>query len=197
MIVVSVTALMAAGRIVDEGATLAGGPSPLAGVSAGCFTRCMSGRLLAIGLCVTTVATTAVAATTESVKLGSTSLSTTSTATLTVDTSTTGSVEGTGGDWPVSTPEEHGVDSGLLADALLAVQDVIPNIHSVTIARNGSLFLDAYFAPYDGVSPHYVASVAKSITTTLIGIAIDQGVIALDDPVLSFSPTARSPTATT
>ena len=109
-------------------------------------------------------------------------------ATPAVAASEPGSVQGTGDDWPVSTPEEDGVDSGLLADALLAIRDGIPDIHSVTIVRNGSVFLDAYFSPYDGTTPHDVASVTKSITTTLIGIAIDQGVLALDDPVLSFFP---------
>jgi CubicO group peptidase (beta-lactamase class C family) len=76
----------------------------------------------------------------------------------------------------------------LLADALVAIADSIPNVHSITIAQGGRLFLDAYFSPYDGASPHDVASVTKSVTTILIGIAIDHGVVALDDSVLSFFP---------
>jgi CubicO group peptidase (beta-lactamase class C family) len=48
--------------------------------------------------------------------------------------------------------------------------------------------LDAYFYPYDGTNPHDLASVTKSVTTTLIGIAIDQKLLSLDDPVLSFFP---------
>lgn len=91
-------------------------------------------------------------------------------------------------EWPSATPEEHGVDSGLLADALLTIRDTVPNIHSLAIVSDGELLLDAYFAPYDGSSPHDVASITKSITTTLIGIAVDQGTLALDDPVLSFFP---------
>jgi CubicO group peptidase (beta-lactamase class C family) len=90
------------------------------------------------------------------------------------------------GEWPSSTPEEHGVDSALLADALVAVREQIPYIHSVAIVQDGRLVLDAYFYPYDGSSPHDVASVTKSITTTLVGIAVDQGLLSLDDPVLSF-----------
>jgi CubicO group peptidase (beta-lactamase class C family) len=91
-------------------------------------------------------------------------------------------------EWPLSTPEQHGVDSGLLADALVAIRDQIPYVHSVTIVQDGRLVLDAYFYPYDGSSPHDVASVTKSITTTLVGIASDQGLLSLDDPVLSFFP---------
>jgi CubicO group peptidase (beta-lactamase class C family) len=89
-------------------------------------------------------------------------------------------------EWRSSTPEEHGVDSALLADALIAIRDQIPYIHSVTVVQDGSLVLDAYFYPYDGSSPHDVASVTKSITTTLVGIAVDQGLLSLDDSVLSF-----------
>jgi CubicO group peptidase (beta-lactamase class C family) len=131
--------------------------------------------------------TAALGAATASAKVGAAESSTTS-ATLTVDDSMPVSSQGAGSGWPLSTPEEHGVDSGLLADALVAVQAGIENIHSVTIAGSGNLFVDAYFYPYDGVSPHDVASVTKSVTTTLIGIAIDQGALALDDPVLSFFP---------
>jgi CubicO group peptidase (beta-lactamase class C family) len=70
----------------------------------------------------------------------------------------------------------------------MAIRDQIPYLHSVTIVQDGSLLLDAYFYPYDGSSPHDVASVTKSITTTLVGIAVDQGLLSLDDPVLSFFP---------
>ena len=46
--------------------------------------------------------------------------------------------------------------------------------------------MDAYFYPYDGSIYHDVASVTKSVMTTLIGIAADQGKLKLDDPMLSF-----------
>ncbi|HVL24905.1 MAG TPA: serine hydrolase domain-containing protein, partial [Thermomicrobiales bacterium] len=53
---------------------------------------------------------------------------------------------------------------------------------------DGEAFLGASFYPYDGTTPHDLASVTKSVTTTLIGIAIDQGALALDEPLLSFFP---------
>ena len=52
------------------------------------------------------------------------------------------------------------------------------------------MIVDAYFYPYDGNSPHDLASVTKSIMTTLIGIAADQGKLKLDQPMLSFFPDA-------
>jgi CubicO group peptidase (beta-lactamase class C family) len=103
---------------------------------------------------------------------------------VSVDATTSTTAAATG--WPSSTPEEHGVDSALLADALVAIRDQIPYIHSVAIVQDGSLVVDAYFYPYDGSSPHDVASVTKSLTTTLVGIAVDQGLLSLDDEALSF-----------
>ena len=58
------------------------------------------------------------------------------------------------------------------------------------IVRGGELIVDANLYPYDGNSPHDLASVAKSIMTTLIGIAVDQGKLNLDQPMLSFFPDA-------
>jgi CubicO group peptidase (beta-lactamase class C family) len=90
--------------------------------------------------------------------------------------------------WRSSTPEEHGFDSAKMAEGLLAIRDNNINIHSLMIVRHGSVILDAYFYPYDGTICHDLASVTKSLMTTLIGIAADQGKLDLDQPVLSFFP---------
>jgi CubicO group peptidase (beta-lactamase class C family) len=50
-------------------------------------------------------------------------------------------------------------------------------IHSLQIVRQGRLALDAYFYPYAPGIRHDVASVTKSITSTLTGLAIDKGVL--------------------
>jgi CubicO group peptidase (beta-lactamase class C family) len=91
-------------------------------------------------------------------------------------------------DWPSSSPEEQGVDSAKLAEGLLAIQANGTNIHSLMIVRNGSVILDAYFYPYDGTIYHDRASVTKSLVTTLVGIAADQGRLDLDQPMVSFFP---------
>jgi CubicO group peptidase (beta-lactamase class C family) len=62
------------------------------------------------------------------------------------------------------------------------------SIDSLLIVRNGYLVLDAYFSPYDDSIPHNLASVTKSVTTSLIGIAVDQGKIQLDETMVSFFP---------
>ncbi|WP_420454137.1 serine hydrolase domain-containing protein [Rubrivirga sp.] len=69
------------------------------------------------------------------------------------------------------------------------IRDNDINVHNVTVLRGGDAVLDVDFYPYLGDVPHDVASVTKSITSTLVGIAVDEGLIeSVDVPVLSFFP---------
>jgi CubicO group peptidase (beta-lactamase class C family) len=92
------------------------------------------------------------------------------------------------GGWQNSTPEEQGFDSVKLAEGLEAIRQNGSQIHSLMLVRSGRVFLDAFFYPYDGAIYHDVASVTKSVMTTLIGIAADQGKLDLDRPMLSYFP---------
>jgi CubicO group peptidase (beta-lactamase class C family) len=92
--------------------------------------------------------------------------------------------------WPVATPEQAGFDSARLAEALLEIRRRDLAIHSLLLVRDGQAVLDATFYPYDGATPHDLASVTKSVTTTLLGIAVDQGTLRLDQTLLSFFPEA-------
>ncbi|UCD62261.1 MAG: serine hydrolase [Flavobacteriaceae bacterium] len=63
------------------------------------------------------------------------------------------------------------------------------NIHSLIIIHNDSLALEEYFMGWTRDMRHYLASAAKSITSSVIGIAIDQGKIGgVDETLLSFFP---------
>jgi len=90
--------------------------------------------------------------------------------------------------WHAAAPETAGFHSDKMAEGLLAIRQQGIPIHSLTIIRHGSLIVDAYFYPYDGSTVHDLASVTKSVMTSLIGIAVDQGKLALDDPMVSFFP---------
>ena len=92
---------------------------------------------------------------------------------------------------PMSTPEEQGMDSELLADAVayLTQHRLDYRPHQVIVARHGRRVLDVTLYPFSQGLRHDIASVGKMLTGTLIGIAIDQGFIAsADEPVLSFFP---------
>ena len=89
--------------------------------------------------------------------------------------------------WRTTTPEQQGMDSDKLREALDYIQQRDLNIHSMLIVRNGYLVLETYFYPYDEKDVHDVASVTKAITSTLVGIAIQAGKIkSLQEPVLGF-----------
>lgn len=88
--------------------------------------------------------------------------------------------------WKTASPESQGVDSAKLAEGLQSFRDQDVAVDSLLIVRNGYVVLDAYYSPYDGSFPHDMASVTKSVTGILVGIAIDQGKLQLDAPMVSF-----------
>lgn len=91
--------------------------------------------------------------------------------------------------WPTATPEEVGVDSTALVEMFEFVRTNGTRVHSVQLARKGKLVLDAYFYPYREDMRHDVASVTKSITSTLVGLAIDKGHLRdVQQPVPSLFP---------
>lgn len=92
-------------------------------------------------------------------------------------------------DWPTAVPEEVGLDSAALSEMFDHVREHKVPVHSVQIVRHGKLVLDAYFYPFGPEMRHDVASVTKSITSTLIGLAVEKGLIrGVQQPVLSFFP---------
>ncbi len=87
--------------------------------------------------------------------------------------------------WRRSTPEAQGMDSQTLAEAFAYVRQRRIPIHSLLIVRNGYVVLDASFWPFQDGQLHDLASVTKSVTSTLVGIAIGQNRLRLDQSVLS------------
>ncbi|MFI2436044.1 serine hydrolase domain-containing protein [Streptomyces sp. NPDC018693] len=90
---------------------------------------------------------------------------------------------------PSSTPAAQGVDaSDVLAflDAVEAAHGIAP--HSLTVLRHDRLVASGWWAPYTPERRRLVYSVSKSFTATAAGIAVDEGLIGLDDPVISYFP---------
>ena len=87
--------------------------------------------------------------------------------------------------WRTSTPEAQGVDSNALAYAMQMIRWRHLPVHSVLIERHGNIVLDAYFSPFGDNQLHDVASVTKSVLSTLVGIAHGKQQVAdLNAPVL-------------
>lgn len=91
--------------------------------------------------------------------------------------------------WKTATPESQGMDSALLLDMLDVIWQNDLKIDSVLVVRNGYIVLDAYNYPRDAADRHNIYSCSKSVTSALIGIAIDKGFIkGVHQPVLDFFP---------
>jgi CubicO group peptidase (beta-lactamase class C family) len=61
-------------------------------------------------------------------------------------------------------------------------------VHSVLVVRNGTLVMEAYFHPYNQSRVHSLTSCSKSFLSALVGIAVDEGYLNLDDRALDFFP---------
>ena len=94
--------------------------------------------------------------------------------------------------WQVSTPEDQGIRSQMLAEMMEHIKKNGFNIDSVLIVRNGKMVLDAYFYPYSKGQKHIIHSCTKSIMSALIGIAIERGYIQnVNQPIMDFFPEKR------
>jgi CubicO group peptidase (beta-lactamase class C family) len=93
------------------------------------------------------------------------------------------------GDWRSSTPEQQGMDSALLAQAAEKVRHDSISLFSLLVIRNGYIVSETYFQGAGAGERREVYSVTKSFTSTLVGIAIDQGLIdGVKPTAASFFP---------
>ncbi len=93
-----------------------------------------------------------------------------------------------GGEWRTATPESQGIDSQALAEAVDQVAGQHLGVHSLLVIRHGYAVLDTAFYPYDGRTPHDLASVTKTVTSVLAGIAVAHKLLRLEQRVLPLFP---------
>ncbi|WP_205880559.1 serine hydrolase domain-containing protein [Larkinella terrae] len=63
------------------------------------------------------------------------------------------------------------------------------NIHSLLIVKNGRLVYENYFSGYSQSVPENIYSATKSVTSALVGIALDRKLIkSLDEKVVDYFP---------
>lgn len=95
-------------------------------------------------------------------------------------------------DWRTAIPEEVGMESEPLARMFTALADQQRNISSILIVRHGFMLVEAYYSPFQRDIKHGLASAAKSITSLLLGLAIEGGYLAgTNQCVLDFFPKQR------
>jgi CubicO group peptidase (beta-lactamase class C family) len=89
---------------------------------------------------------------------------------------------------PRSSPEHEGVRSEAIIDFLNAVEQSDHEFHSFMFLRHGKVIAEGWWSPYGPGLKHSLYSTSKSFTSTAIGFAVSEGVISLDDKVVSFFP---------
>ncbi|MET0479908.1 MAG: serine hydrolase domain-containing protein [Mycetocola sp.] len=90
---------------------------------------------------------------------------------------------------PRSTPSAHAVDAAGIASFITALE-ATPLIepHSLMLLRDGEVLAEGWWAPYSADRVHLLYSLSKSFTSTAVGLAVDEGLLSLDDTVLSHFP---------
>src|SRR3954470_3808177 len=104
--------------------------------------------------------------------------------------------------WETASPASVGMDEAKLCTIAARLEQRATAVHSVVVVRHGKLVFEQYFSGYDqpwgqgegqheftATTKHDMRSASKSVTSLLIGIAIDRKLIAdVDEPVLKFFP---------
>lgn len=95
-----------------------------------------------------------------------------------------------GDGWEVSSLTDQGIDPAPITKMIKKIKhNHYTGISSVVIAHEGVLVLDEYFGEGEQDAMHSMRSASKTITSALIGIAIDQKFIAtVNAPLLPYFP---------
>ena len=93
-----------------------------------------------------------------------------------------------GDDLKVSTPTEQGLDPKLVAD-LYHNSAELSTLYGLLVIKNGHLVAEGYFNGGSVEQKPFMASATKSITSALVGIALDQGCLSsLDQKMIDYFP---------
>ncbi|MDQ6904892.1 MAG: beta-lactamase family protein [Bacteroidota bacterium] len=89
---------------------------------------------------------------------------------------------------PRSSPEEQGISSAGILKFLDAIKESKQEFHSLMILRHGFVVAEGWWWPYSSEHKQQLYSLSKSFTGTAIGLAIKEGLLTVEDPVINFFP---------
>lgn len=92
------------------------------------------------------------------------------------------------GPLPRSAPEAQGISSAAIRAFVEAADKEVKSMHSFMIVRHGKVVAEGWWAPEGPEKPHQLWSLSKTFTSTAVGLAVADGKLKLDDPVLKFFP---------
>ncbi len=90
-----------------------------------------------------------------------------------------------------SSPEAEGLPSSAVLDFIRAVEQhtyPLDAVQGFILMRHGNVVAEGWWTPYGPQFPHSLFSLSKSFTSSAIGLAVAEGLLTVDDPVLKFFP---------
>ena len=92
--------------------------------------------------------------------------------------------------WATANCDDTNISTSELAKLIEDIQSYkLVNTHSVLIAKEEKLVFEAYFDGHNAHIPHDLRSASKSISSAIIGIAINDGIIkSVDETIYDFLP---------
>ncbi len=85
-------------------------------------------------------------------------------------------------------PENEGVGSHGILDFIEEVDNNGLELHSFMFLRHGKVIAEGWWYPYRPEINHLMHSVSKTFTSTAIGFAVNEGLLTVNDKVISFFP---------
>lgn len=94
-----------------------------------------------------------------------------------------------GAEWPAVSPADARIDASRIEDLVARIhRGQFGRISSLLVVREGSLVVEEYFNGMVADRAHTLQSVTKSVTSMLVGLAVQSGRLRLDDRVTRFFP---------
>ncbi len=87
---------------------------------------------------------------------------------------------------PRATPESVGISSTDIIRFIDEAKKAELGIHSLMVARRGSVVTEAWWPPYQPNDIHLLYSLSKSFMSSAIGFAVQEGRLSVQDTVVSF-----------
>ena len=91
------------------------------------------------------------------------------------------------GELPRSTPEAEGVQPELLKHFYHSMKE-LPHvdIHHLMVLRHGKVISELHASPYQADQVHTLYSASKTVTGLAVGLAVDDGLLSVDDKVSKY-----------
>ena len=87
-----------------------------------------------------------------------------------------------------STPEKQGISSKAILDFIVDLEKEKIELHGFMMLRHGNVVSEGWWAPYSSELKHMLFSLSKSFTSTAVGLAAKEGLLSVEDKVISYFP---------